>query len=103
MTGFIEDPVAIEALFNAPDGPVWMMLEELGKQGVAAAQRMCPVGSDPNDVPGALRDSIRYVVEEAGPVVNIGSSLPYAAYVEFGTFDQSPQPFLRPAMMGLKP
>lgn len=46
---------------------------------------------------GNLRDSIHYDVD--GETVKVGSDVPYAAYVEFGTFKMEPQPYLRPAVL----
>lgn len=81
-----------------------MELEKIGAEGVAISQRLCPV------VTGALQASIRYVVEEEGPVVNIGSDLDYALYVEYGTGHGSweagptePDPFLRPMLFIVRP
>jgi HK97 gp10 family phage protein len=103
VPGFIPNELAIDALFNAPGGPVWQELEKVGKNGVAMARNLAPVSTSPEDIPGKLRDSIRFVVEENGPVVSIGSDVSYALYVEFGTSDMAAQPFLRPVLMSLKP
>jgi len=44
---------------------------------------------------GALRDSIHTETDSEG--ARVGTSIPYAAPVEFGTSDTPAQPFLRPA------
>lgn len=104
FSGFIPNFLEIEALLNEPGGPVWLELEKIGKEAVTIAQRNAPVGSLAQDVPGELRDSIRFVMEPAHPIaVSIGSDVPYAAYVEFGTSDMGAQPFLRPALMSVQP
>jgi HK97 gp10 family phage protein len=46
---------------------------------------------------GKLRDSIHY--EQLNKLhYQIGSDLPYAVYVEYGTRNMAPQPFLLPAV-----
>lgn len=57
--------------------------------------------SDPNDTPavvsGTLASSI--TVEMVAPAeMRVGSSAPYAAYLEFGTSEMAARPFLRPAV-----
>src|SRR5687768_2516822 len=44
---------------------------------------------------GALRDSIEVVRTRDG--AEVGSRLGYAAYVEFGSSDRPPRPYMRPA------
>lgn len=53
--------------------------------GADSARSFAPV------LTGTLRDSI--VVDEDG----YGSDLPYAGFVEFGTSDTAPQPFMEPS------
>jgi HK97 gp10 family phage protein len=57
------------------------------------AKRRCPADE------GTLRESIRAGINVTGDTVEavIGSTLPYAAKVEFGTLTQTPRPFLAPA------
>lgn len=50
------------------------------------SKKFCPVRT------GTLRDSIK--ISEKQTAITVGSDLPYAAAVEFGTRYQSPQPFL---------
>lgn len=57
--------------------------------------------SDLNEAPavvsGTLASSI--TVEMVAPAeMRVGSSAPYAAYLEFGTSDMAARPFLRPAV-----
>lgn len=64
------------------------------------AKEKAPVAQADEDAkPGALRDSLKSVPdpEHFGSYL-VGSALPYAAYVEFGTVDSHPQPYLRPAL-----
>ena len=46
---------------------------------------------------GRLQRSIR-VMSLQGNSVFVGTSFPYAGYVEFGTIYNRPQPYIRPAM-----
>lgn len=74
------------------------LLGELGEQTKAEAQRLAPVET------GALRDSIVTAVEGHGTDVAaiVAANIDYAHFVEFGTHRQSPQPFLRRALMALR-
>lgn len=45
---------------------------------------------------GALRKSIK--ADHRGLSADIGSSVPYAGFVEYGTYKDSPQPFMGPAL-----
>jgi HK97 gp10 family phage protein len=69
-------------------------LEVHGRIVQAQAKQIVPVDT------GALQESI--VVESdtdsRGPVVYVGSHLPYAIYVELGTSRMAAQPYLRPAL-----
>jgi HK97 gp10 family phage protein len=51
------------------------------------SKKFCPVRT------GALQDSITIKDDQTG--ISVGSNLPYAAAVEFGTRYQSPQPFMQ--------
>jgi len=77
-------------------------LEVMATKTVATAKSLAPVGSDPQDIPGLLRDSLTASpiqhATSADAYVEIYSDVSYAAYVEYGTSDMPPQPFLRPAM-----
>lgn len=71
---------------------------------VAVAKGLVPVGDDPRDPPGRLRESIRHdppirdansvrvTVSAGGP--GIRETLP----VEFGTYKMRAQPYMRPAL-----
>lgn len=59
-------------------------------KSVQIAKRQAPVDT------GRLRSSITYVEEEG--VFKVGSNVEYAPFVEFGTEDRAPQPYLRPAV-----
>lgn len=71
---------------------------ELQKKAVRIVQdskRRAPVDT------GRLRSSITFeTVDLPGrlPKVLIGSNVEYAPHVEFGTVNQPPQPYLRPAL-----
>ena len=56
------------------------------------AKSICPVDT------GALRDSIS--VTTARDRAEISANTDYAAYVEFGTSQMAPQPYLVPSLIG---
>lgn len=58
------------------------------------ARQLCPVDT------GRLRSSIVHQVgkDDRGFYVDVGSNVVYAPFVEFGTFKQPAQPYLRPAL-----
>ena len=110
MASFIPDVVAIEEIPQSPG--VWTLLNDIGIEGTAIAKRLCLVYTGPRpghpDVPGELRDSIRYrfTAEDGLPEVQIGSDVEYALHVEYGEFntaDLAPLgAFLRPMLMALR-
>lgn len=61
--------------------------DEIGKTVVQHIKEVSPV------ITGNLRDSTDYSIEQDGLYVE--NKAPYAAYVEFGTYKQSAQPFMR--------
>ena len=80
------------------DGVAERVTENLNSIVLAAAERVaeaareaCPVDT------GKLRNSISVSAEGNSAVVSANTD--YAAYVEFGTSKQSPQPFLAPALI----
>jgi HK97 gp10 family phage protein len=60
-----------------------------GRDTQRNAQRFAPV------LTGALREGI--VVDAAGLSASVVSTMRYADYVEYGTSDTAPQPYMRPA------
>lgn len=67
-------------------------LSQIGEKVTEDAKYACPIDT------GRLRDSIRNNVnfdDTDNPKVQIGSDLKYSTFVELGTRNQSPQPFLR--------
>lgn len=71
--------------------------QDLYRLGVGVhrrARNLCPVDT------GRLRSSIAYRAgrDSKGPFVDVGTNVSYAAFVEFGTRRQRPQPYLRPAL-----
>ena len=64
-------------------------LEAVGLQAEAYAKDLCP------KVTGRLQNSISHAVQ--GDTVYIGTNVEYGPYVEFGTRNQRPQPYLTPA------
>ena len=63
-----------------------------GEPTVEEAQRLAPVRT------GALRDSI-YWRKVRELIYEIGATVAYAIYVEYGTWKMRAQPYLRPAVL----
>lgn len=80
-----------EAIANAIDRALVAALEEVGLVAEGYAKRACPVDT------GRLRNSITHIVDEGGKCAVIGTNVEYAPYVELGTRNQKPQPYLKPA------
>lgn len=55
-------------------------------------------GSAPNTDTGALVSSIAVEMNKKKPEAEVGSNLDYGAYLEFGTKDMDPRPWLSPAV-----
>jgi HK97 gp10 family phage protein len=55
-------------------------------------------GSAPNTDTGALVSSISVEMDKNKPEAEVGSNLDYASYLEFGTKDMDPRPWLSPAV-----
>jgi HK97 gp10 family phage protein len=73
-------------------------VETSAQQTQRNAQRFAPV------LTGRLREGIR--VEASGLSAEVVSTVRYADYVEYGTSDTAPQPYMRPAadlLPGLSP
>lgn len=71
-------------------------LERIGLTIQNVARRHCPVDT------GRLRSSIKSTgvkEDRKGLLVDVGTNVTYAPFVEFGTRFMRAQPFLRPAFM----
>lgn len=66
-------------------------LREIGERAVRYATEVVPVRT------GNLKSSIAYDADDRQVI--IGSDVPYASYVEEGTVNMRPRPYLRPAVM----
>ena len=66
-------------------------LREIGERAVGYATDIVPVRT------GNLKSSIAYDADDR--MVIIGSDVTYASYVEEGTVNMRPRPYLRPAIM----
>lgn len=118
MAEFVPDIAGIEEINQSPG--VWTLLDAIGQEGTAIAKRLVLVNAGnrsggEDDIPGRLRDSIRYrfTVEGGVPEVQIGSDSAlndkgevYTLHVEYGQFntaDLEPKgAFLRPTLMALR-
>jgi len=84
-----------DEVINFYDEKVEDAVERACRLVEADAKKTVPVDT------GRLRASIRIEVERIAKDVvegKIGTNVDYAKKVEFGTSDQSPQPYLRPAL-----
>ena len=90
-----------EALFYVNEALFEAMEEIIGFDAVAAAKDMCPVLPKPTSerVPGELRDSIDATVrrDKKGVRARMTTNAGYGGYVEIGTKNMSPEPYLWPA------
>lgn len=88
------DQAAIARLLDSPSGPVAKMLMRLGQKAEGIAKRLCPVDTN------RLRSSITHRLAMFGTDlgVEIGTTVYYAKFVEFGTRFMGARPFLRPAV-----
>ena len=70
------------------------LVAEIGEDVRTEAKRLAPKDT------GALEASINAEPEvvEGHPGVAVFATVRYAGYVETGTFDTAPQPYLRPAL-----
>lgn len=90
---FIPNPLMRQAWQADPEANA--MIDRVGEDVAEAARGNAPVDT------GALRDSIQSQASEEGgaePSADIVADVPYAAFVEFGTYKDAAQPFLRPAL-----
>ena len=69
-----------------------VQMHKLGQQVVEIAQRYAPYKS------GALRNSIDYDYNEATGTIAWTVGVPYGIFVEYGTRNMMPHPYLRPAI-----
>jgi HK97 gp10 family phage protein len=67
------------------------ILSQIAQETAIVAKQLAPVDT------GRLRESIA-VMQEGDLKFTVVAGAPYAAYVEFGTANQSPQPYLTPAI-----
>jgi len=115
------DDVALETLFNDPEGPVGRDLERRAIEAEAAAKRLLSQhgsgriyrksrprrihqASAPGEPPapdlGHLRASVGHEVgvDEHGVYAEWGTDLAIGVYLELGTRHMSPRPWLRPSL-----
>lgn len=94
VTRVVIDQAAVSRLISGEAGPVGRSLLRKAIQVESAAKRLCPVDT------GRLRSSITHSLEQdsGGLVAFVGTNVSYAIYVELGTKNQRPQPYLRPAL-----
>jgi HK97 gp10 family phage protein len=59
--------------------------------------RVSPPGKPPNADTGRLAQSVKVGFNEQDNFVTVGTDLAYGGWLEFGTQDMAPRPWLRPA------
>ena len=67
------------------------ILSQIASETAIVAKQLCPVDT------GRLRESIA-VMQEGDLKFTIVAGASYASFVEFGTSNQSPQPYMTPAI-----
>jgi hypothetical protein len=84
----------VEALLSGRDGPLAELLVGIAVRVESKAKMLCPVDT------GRLRSSISHTVgrDDRGLWATVGTNVDYAMAVEYGTFRQRAQPYLRPAL-----
>lgn len=77
------------------------VVQDVGEEVAATAQSYAPTAAfDPHEAPGTLAASIFSEAgqDERGFYVDVGTTVPYAIFVEYGTYKDAAQPFMRPAL-----
>lgn len=76
-------------------------LERVVKENTAKlqgeSQRGAPVST------GYMKSKITQSIKDGGMTGQVSSEAPYSTHVEFGTFKQAAQPFMRPALNYISP
>lgn len=81
-----------QAIDRLVEGEVMDNIEKWADEIVEQAQTLAPVKT------GRLRQSIRKE-DPAEKKIDIIADTEYSLYIEYGTKNRTPQPFLRPAMI----
>lgn len=76
---------------DAVEDAITKALEEIGLTAEGYAKKKCPVDT------GRLRNSISHASTE--DTAYVGTNVEYAVYVEMGTVNTKPQPYLKPAVI----
>lgn len=77
------------------DGKVHASAESAGARMVEQARKLVPVRT------GRLKSSIYHEYDPATKTLRLAADAPHALYVEMGTYQMPPRPFLRPAMLAV--
>lgn len=91
---------ALSELLSGPHGAVAADLAARAIRVESAAKANATHRPGPEVVTGRLRDSISWRLgqDAAGLYADIGSNVQYAIFLELGTVNMIPYPFLRPAL-----
>ena len=82
----------VDEILAAMDDAVAVALEKCGMLAEGYAKKLCPVDT------GNLRNSISHSVDTGGRCAYVGTNVEYAPYVEYGTYKQKAQPYIKPAV-----
>jgi HK97 gp10 family phage protein len=81
-----------QEIINATDEAIYNALYIIGAKAADYAAGLAPVDT------GRLKNSLTHEVAMDEKAVYVGTNVEYAPYVEFGTYKQRPQPYLKPAI-----
>jgi HK97 gp10 family phage protein len=81
-----------QEIINATNEAIYNALEIIGAKAADYAAGKAPVDT------GRLKNSLTHEVAMDEKAVYVGTNVEYAPYVEFGTYKQRPQPYLKPAI-----
>jgi HK97 gp10 family phage protein len=81
-----------QEIINATNEAIYNALYIIGAKAADYAAGLAPVDT------GRLKNSLTHEVAMDEKAVYVGTNVEYAPYVEFGTYKQRPQPYLKPAI-----
>lgn len=100
MTGIVWHDAALRALLESEGGPVGRDLSRRAIRVESAAKNNATHRPGPRVQTGNLRSSITWQIasDAAGLYADVGTNVFYGLYLELGTVNMQPYPFLVPAL-----
>lgn len=91
---------ALDVVGNVLVNQIKVTLSQPGTGRTYGSHQASAPGEPPAVDTGQLRNSIAaaHGQDEIGPYVDVGSNLEKSVYLEFGTSDMDPRPFMRPSI-----